>query len=80
MKRLERMPPIAHVTNHSLRRTFCSVLCEAGGSPAFVMNQMGHSGSSMALGDLRKEDGPQPGHRARMDELIRDAEHAEVGH
>jgi integrase len=31
VKRLERMPPIAHVTNHSLRRTCCSVLYEAGG-------------------------------------------------
>ncbi|MFL5962090.1 MAG: site-specific integrase [Gaiellaceae bacterium] len=38
------MPPIAErVTNHTLRRTFASLLYEAGASPAYVMSQMGHT-------------------------------------
>ena len=44
------MPPIQEgVTNHSLRRTFGSLLYEAGASPAYVMSQMGHTSSALAL-------------------------------
>ena len=42
-------PPIEGLTNHSLRRTFASLLYEAGASPAYVMAQMGHTSASMAL-------------------------------
>ena len=43
-------PPIqSGVTNHSLRRTFASLLYEAGASPAYVMAQMGHRSSQLAL-------------------------------
>jgi integrase len=35
--------PIEGVTNHSLRRTFCALLYEAGASPAYMMAQMGHT-------------------------------------
>jgi integrase len=38
-----------HITNHSLRRTFCSLLYKAGESPAYVMAQMGHTDAKMAL-------------------------------
>jgi integrase len=34
-------PPIQGVTNHTLRRTFASLLYEAGASPAYVMDQLG---------------------------------------
>ena len=37
------------VTNHSLRRTFCALLYEAGATPAYVMAQMGHTDASLAL-------------------------------
>jgi integrase len=33
--------PIEGVTNHSLRRTLCALLYEAGASPGYVMAQMG---------------------------------------
>src|SRR5262249_61653653 len=41
--------PLEGITNHSLRRTFCALLYEAGASPAYVMAQMGHSDASLAL-------------------------------
>jgi integrase len=56
--------PIADgVTNHSLRRTFASLLYEAGASPAYVMSQMGHTSSALALEVYAPQDGPQPRHR-----------------
>jgi integrase len=43
-------PPIpAGVTNHTLRRTFCALLYEAGASPAYAMSQMGHASAALAL-------------------------------
>jgi integrase len=39
---MEGRPPIQEgVTNHTLRRTFCALLFEAGASPAYAMQQMG---------------------------------------
>jgi integrase len=72
-------PIRSHVTNHSLRRTFASLLYEAGASPAYVMGQMGHESSSLALEiyakvmDRKRETG------ARMDELVRGADWAPMG-
>ena len=38
-------PPVADgITNHTCRRTFASLLYEAGASPAYVMSQMLPSG------------------------------------
>ena len=45
----ESLSAIEGVTNHSLRRTFASLLYEAGASPAYVMSQMGHTSSALAL-------------------------------
>src|SRR5215210_4976276 len=42
------LPPIV-ATNHTLRRTFASLLFEAGASPAYVMPQLGHTSSALAL-------------------------------
>jgi integrase len=47
--RREGRPEVEGVTNHSLRRTFASLLYEAGASPAYVMAQMGHASSALAL-------------------------------
>lgn len=67
------------VTSHTLRRTFASLLYEAGASPAYVMAQMGHTSAALALEVYaRKMDrGRDTG--ARMDALIRGAEWAHVG-
>ena len=40
--------------NDSLRRTFASLLYEAGASPAYVMAQMGHKSAGLALGSTRR--------------------------
>jgi integrase len=37
------------ITNHTCRRTFASLLYEAGASPAYVMSQMGHESAALAL-------------------------------
>jgi integrase len=41
--------PIEGVTNHSLRRTFCSLLFQMGESPMYVMAQMGPTDPALAL-------------------------------
>jgi integrase len=44
------LPPIGDgITNHSLRRTYASLLYEAAASPAYVMSQMGHTSAALAL-------------------------------
>jgi integrase len=72
-------PSIVGVTNHSLRRTFASLLYEAGASPAFVMAQMGHASSALALEVYARkmERGRDTGER--MDALLRGAEWAQTG-
>jgi integrase len=73
-------PPIAEgVTNHSLRRTFASLLYEAGASPAYVMSQMGHASSSLALEVYARKMERQRDTGARTDALIRGAEWARMG-
>ena len=42
------------VTNRSLRRTFASLLYEAGTSPSYVIGQMGHTSASIALKVYRR--------------------------
>jgi hypothetical protein len=74
------MPPIPEgVTNHSLRRTFASLLYEAGASPAYVMAQMGHKSSALALEVYAKKMERQRDTGARMDALIRGADWAPTG-
>jgi len=71
--------PIAHVTNHSLRRTFCALLYEAGASPSYVMAQMGHSDASLALEIYSKVMERKRDTGARMDALVRGADWAPMG-
>ena len=58
------LSPLVGVTNHSLRRTFCSLLYAAGHSPDYVMDQMGHESAALALEVYSKvmarspDDGP----------------------
>jgi integrase len=69
------MAPIADgITNHSLRRTFASLLYEAGASPAYVMAQMGHTSSALALEVYAKKMARSRDTGERMDELLRGAD------
>jgi integrase len=75
-----RLSPVQEgVTNHSLRRTFASLLYEAGASPAYVMAQMGHKSSALALEVYAKKMERQRDTGARMDALIRGADWAQAG-
>jgi integrase len=72
------MPPIGDgITNHSLRRTFASLLYEAGASPAYVMSQMGHTSAALALEVYAKKMARSRDTGARMDALIKPAEWGE---
>lgn len=71
--------PIAHVTNHTLRRTFASLLYAAGASPAYVMGQMGHESAALALEVYAKMMARQSDTGAAMDELVRGPEWAQTG-
>jgi integrase len=51
-------PPVQEgVTNHTLRRTFASLLYEAGASPAYVMAQIGAHELGDGARGVREEDG-----------------------
>jgi integrase len=45
----QELAPIVHVTNHTLRRTFASLMYEAGAQPTDVMAAMGHKSAKLAL-------------------------------
>jgi len=55
----------------SLRRTFASLLYEAGASPAYVMSQMGHTRAALALEGYAKKMARRRNTGARMDALIK---------
>jgi integrase len=67
------------ITNHTCRRTFASLLYEAGASPAYVMSQMGHTSSALALEVYAKKMERERDTGARMDALIRAAGWAQTG-
>jgi integrase len=74
------LPPIQDgVTNHTLRRTFASLVYEAGASPAYVMAQMGHSSSALALEVYARKMERQRDTGERMDALIHGADWAQMG-
>ena len=68
------LPPVTDgFTNHTCRRTFASLLYEAGASPAYVMAQMGHESSALALEVYAKVMKHKRDTGERMDDLIRSA-------
>jgi integrase len=73
------LPPIEGVTNHALRRTFASLLYESGASPAYVMAQMGHESSALALEVYAKVQQRQRDTGTKMDALIRPPDWARMG-
>ena len=62
------------ITNHSLRRTFASLLYEAGASPAYVISQMGHTSSALALEVYARKMARSRDTGARMDALVQGAD------
>lgn len=73
-------PPIAEgITNHTCRRTFASLLYEAGASPAYVMAQLGHTSSALAREVYARKMERQRETGARMDALIRGDDWAQMG-
>jgi integrase len=69
--------PLVGVTNHSLRRTFCSLLYAAGRSPDFVMHQMGHTSATLALEVYSKVMARNPDDEP-LDDLVADL-HRRIG-
>ena len=69
----------AGVTNHTLRRTFASLLYEAGATPAYVMAQMGHESAELALEIYAKVMERKRDTGERVDALIRGADWAVMG-
>ncbi len=67
------------VTNHTLRRTYCSLLYEAGASPAYVQGQMGHESAALALEVYARMMKRDRDTGARMDALVRGAQWARTG-
>jgi integrase len=67
------------VTNHTLRRTYASLLYEAGASPAYVMAQMGHTSSALALEIYARKMERSRDTGARMDALLKGADWAQTG-
>ena len=62
--------PIAHITNHTMRRTFMSLMYEAGATPPEVMDQAGHVSAAMALEVYAKKLTRSRETGARMDALV----------
>lgn len=77
--RAEGRPALEGVTNHSLRRTFASLLYEAGASPAYVMAQMGHTSAALALEVYARKMERERETGARLDALVRPAHWAPMG-
>jgi integrase len=62
--------PIGHVTPHSLRRTFISLLLAADAPVPYVMAQAGHADPKMTLGIHASVIASKTDHGATMDELV----------
>jgi integrase len=74
-----RAPLQDGITNHTLRRTFCALLYEAGASPAYAMQQMGHTSAALALEIYSKVMTLKRDTGARMDALLQGANWAVTG-
>ncbi len=63
----------------NLTRRVASLLYEAGASPAYVMSQMGHTNSALALEVHARKMERSRDTGARMDALIKGADWAHTG-
>ena len=71
--------PIAHVTPHSLRRTFASLLLATGADVPYVMAQLGHEDPKMTLGVYAKVIASKTDHGAAVDGLVGASDWAPMG-
>ncbi|HMJ02272.1 MAG TPA: site-specific integrase [Conexibacter sp.] len=71
--------PIGHVTPHSLRRTFASLLLASGADVPYVMAQLGHADPKMTLGVYAKVIASKTDHGAELDGLVGAADWAPSG-
>jgi integrase len=71
--------PIAHVTPHSLRRTFASLLLATGADVPYAMAQMGHENAQMTLNVYAKVIASKTDHGAAVDGLVGVVEWAPMG-
>ena len=62
--------PIGHLTPHSLRRTFASLLLATGADVPCVMAQLGHADPAMTLGVYAKVIASKTDHGAALDDLV----------
>jgi hypothetical protein len=73
-------PPLAKVTPHALRRTYISLMIEAGAPLPYVMSQVGHADSRTTLeiyAQVQKRLSRKQVHRA-FDDLLASAGSAAV--
>jgi integrase len=64
-------PPLPeHITPHSLRRTFASVLYALGEDPGVVMDEMGHTDPALALRIYRQAMRRGEDEKARLRALV----------
>jgi integrase len=72
-------PPLPeHVTPHSLRRTFASVLYALGEDPGVVMDEMGHTDPALALRVYRQAMRRGNEEKVRLRVLVDGSELGEV--
>jgi integrase len=73
-------PPIAsNVTLHALRRTYISLLLEAGENPRVVMAQVGHTDPALTLRLYAQVMSQREGSADRLDDLVRRHDRTEMG-
>jgi integrase len=64
------LSPLPHLTPHSLRRTFASLLYALGEDPPTVMSEMGHTTPALALAIYAQSMRRDPGEKARLRALV----------
>lgn len=71
--------PLPHLTPHSLRRTFASVLYALGETPATVMSEMGHTNPAMALRVYAQAMRRDEGENVQLVALVEGGQSAVIG-
>src|SRR3712207_7101648 len=75
------LPPLPHITPHSLRRTYISIALLANNFDVkWVMSQVGHADSKMTLDVYAQlEQRVQRDHGIGFDRLLRQAQEQQLG-
>jgi len=71
--------PIAHVSPHTLRRTFASLLLASGADVPYAMAQLGHENAQMTLNVYAKVIASKTDHGAAVDGLVGASDWAPMG-